>query len=136
MTNNGELALERLTWRTSSYSQNNAACVDVAFDARTVYVRDTKDHGTGPVIRFSHSEWQKFLGIITGTVNAQHGVVEIVNDERRTSHANGRTEVTSWHLHERGAARTLHYTETEWQMFLRGAANGEFSVSSTESATI
>lgn len=138
MMNNelGELALEGLAWRTSSYSQNNAACVDVAVDAGTVYVRDTKDHGCGPVIRFSHSEWQTFLDIVTGASNASHDVVELVNDQRLTAHANGRTETTAWHLQERAGVRELHYTKGEWDAFVLGAANGEFSVSSTESATI
>ncbi|WP_340672156.1 DUF397 domain-containing protein (plasmid) [Saccharopolyspora sp. ID03-671] len=138
MMNNelGELALEGLAWRTSSYSQNNAACVDVAFDDGTVYVRDTKDHGTGPVIRFSHTEWQAFLDIVTGASDTPHDIVEIVNDQRLTTHANGRTETTAWHLEERTDGRELHYTRGEWDAFVLGAATGEFSVSSTESATV
>jgi hypothetical protein len=48
-------------WRKSSYSGNGGSdCVEVGNDARRVLVRDTKDHGQGPVLRFSPEAWRRF----------------------------------------------------------------------------
>lgn len=52
-------------WHKSSYSGNANSCVEVgrATDG-TVGVRDTKQHGRGPVLAFAASEWQDFLARI------------------------------------------------------------------------
>ncbi|HVB45110.1 MAG TPA: DUF397 domain-containing protein [Streptosporangiaceae bacterium] len=49
------------SWRKSSYSNSSANCVEVAFAADSVGVRDTKQHGVGPVLEFSRGEWEAFL---------------------------------------------------------------------------
>jgi hypothetical protein len=50
-------------WRKSSLSSGGDNCVEVGFgDDGTVGVRDTKQHGQGPVLVFTPSEWQAFLG--------------------------------------------------------------------------
>jgi hypothetical protein len=64
-------------WRKSSYSNSSANCVEVAFAAtrhaftsdsheplavgRKVGVRDSKQHGSGPVLEFSAGAWNRFL---------------------------------------------------------------------------
>jgi len=48
-------------WRKASYSNSTGGCVEVAAMRRTVGVRDSKQHGTGPVLRFSAAAWQAFL---------------------------------------------------------------------------
>ena len=48
-------------WRTSSYSEANANCVQVAAGECVVGVRDTKDHGHGPVLEFPAAAWQAFI---------------------------------------------------------------------------
>lgn len=50
-------------WFTSSYTDatNNAQCVEVAFVSGWVGVRDTKQHGQGPVLAFTDTEWAAFL---------------------------------------------------------------------------
>ena len=49
-----------LAWRKSSASaQGN--CVEVAVDGGKVLLRDTKQHGTGPVLAFTEAEWSAFL---------------------------------------------------------------------------
>jgi hypothetical protein len=58
-----------LAWRTSSYSNGNGGqCVEVAdLPDGGRLVRDTKDHGRGPILRFTASEWQAFvLGVKDG----------------------------------------------------------------------
>ncbi|MGH3189274.1 MAG: DUF397 domain-containing protein [Streptosporangiaceae bacterium] len=47
-------------WRKSRYSGNGGNCVEVADHANRVLVRDTKNHGDGPVLRFSHDAWRRF----------------------------------------------------------------------------
>jgi Domain of unknown function (DUF397) len=49
------------TWRTSSYTSNGEACVEIAPTADAVLVRDTKNAGTGPTLRISHPGWAAFL---------------------------------------------------------------------------
>jgi hypothetical protein len=48
-------------WRKSSYSGNGGGdCVEVADQASRVLVRDTKQDGTGPALRFAPAAWRRF----------------------------------------------------------------------------
>jgi hypothetical protein len=49
-----------LNWRKASYSASEGGCVEVAGHEGVVLVRDTKDHGGGPVHRFSRAGWEAF----------------------------------------------------------------------------
>lgn len=48
-------------WRKSTYSGNNGGCVETAFTDDAVLVRDSKDQGEGPILRFTLPEWDAFL---------------------------------------------------------------------------
>jgi len=55
-----------LGWRTSSYSSSQANCVEVALGAPTIGVRDSKDP-QGPVLAVPQPRWSTFLhGLTTG----------------------------------------------------------------------
>lgn len=54
------LSLSGAAWRKSSHSNLNG-CVEVAVIDHMVAVRDTKDDGTGPVLRFGPDEWAAFV---------------------------------------------------------------------------
>jgi hypothetical protein len=50
-------------WRKASLSSAGDNCVEVGFaDDGSVAVRDTKQHGEGPVLEFFPGEWEAFLG--------------------------------------------------------------------------
>ena len=103
-------ATDRLIWRTSSRTDNGQKCVEVAPIADGVLVRDTKDHGSGPVLHFSHEQWTSFL------VNP-----DVTVGERLTQHGGGSVR-TQWHVRE-----TLHFTDAEWDAFQAGVRDGEFN---------
>lgn len=49
-------------WFKSSFSEGNGgACVEAAFVPGGVGVRDSKQHGHGPVLLFPRDEWAAFL---------------------------------------------------------------------------
>jgi Domain of unknown function (DUF397) len=51
-----------LAWRKSSYSGTQGGnCVEVAGHGGMILVRDTKDHGRGPVHRFTAAGWRVFV---------------------------------------------------------------------------
>lgn len=53
------------TWRKSSYSTGNGGeCVEAGQVPGAVLVRDTKDHGTGPVLDFGAAAWATFTGSV------------------------------------------------------------------------
>jgi Domain of unknown function (DUF397) len=47
-------------WQKSSYSSAQGNCVEVAGNGNRVLVRDTKQDGTGPVLRFTPHTWARF----------------------------------------------------------------------------
>jgi hypothetical protein len=47
-------------WRKSSYSGNGGNCVEVADNDGRVFVRDSKNNQTGPILRFSADAWKAF----------------------------------------------------------------------------
>ncbi|MCA1278364.1 DUF397 domain-containing protein [Saccharopolyspora sp. 7B] len=52
-------------WFKSSYSHPNGnQCVEVCFGADLVRVRDSKEHGEGPVLGVSAARWAAFIELV------------------------------------------------------------------------
>jgi Domain of unknown function (DUF397) len=57
--------LNELSWRKSSYSGGNGgACIQVARHGGKILVRDTKDHGRGPVQQYAPAAWRAFIAAL------------------------------------------------------------------------
>jgi hypothetical protein len=52
---------EPACWRKSSYSHANGDCVEVTAVLQAVGVRDSKQHGSGPVLEFRLAAWRAFI---------------------------------------------------------------------------
>jgi len=54
--------LDGAVWRKSTFSGSNGGnCVEVAGHDGYHLVRDTKDQGHGPILRYTPSEWRAFI---------------------------------------------------------------------------
>ncbi len=53
-----------IVWRTSSYTGNGSACVEVAAAPAGVLVRDSKDP-EGPTLAVPTTAWRVFLATVT-----------------------------------------------------------------------
>ena len=52
-------------WRKSSYSSGNGGnCVETAGNGQVIAVRDTKEMGHGPVLRFGPKAWAEFTASV------------------------------------------------------------------------
>ena len=55
-------------WRKSSYSSNGGVdCVEAAHAPGVVLVRDTTQHGTGPVLRVTPTDWRRLTACLGAT---------------------------------------------------------------------
>ena len=52
------------TWRKSTYSNAQASCVEAGGVPGRVLVRDTTQHGAGPVVSVSPRQWHRFTASI------------------------------------------------------------------------
>jgi hypothetical protein len=60
--------MERMNpaWRKSSYSGNGANCVEARNAPGAVLVRDTTQHGRGPVLRVTPADWIRLVKSVEG----------------------------------------------------------------------
>jgi Domain of unknown function (DUF397) len=57
-----------IPWRTSSHSNGGSeTCVEAGHVPGAVLIRDTKDHGAGPVLRVSPATWSRFTARLRAT---------------------------------------------------------------------
>lgn len=56
------MSVDRTTpWIKAEISNGSANCVEQRRNGDTIEVRDTKDHGTGPTLRFTPAEFAAWL---------------------------------------------------------------------------
>ena len=66
-----DMDLSRAAWRTSTYSNNGGACVEVARNIHgTVAVRDSKN-AEGRALTFATDSWRAFID----DIKSQHVVI-------------------------------------------------------------
>jgi hypothetical protein len=53
-----------LPWRKSSHSGSDTDCVEGGHAPGAVLIRDTKDHGAGPVLRVTPAGWAAFTASV------------------------------------------------------------------------
>jgi hypothetical protein len=60
--------MERMiqAWRKSSYSGNGVNCVEAGNTTGAVLVRDTTQHGHGPVLQVAAADWTRLVKSIKG----------------------------------------------------------------------
>jgi hypothetical protein len=69
-SNGGTACVEvgAIPWRKSSHSSNGgSACVEAGHAPGALLVRDTTQHGAGPVLRLTPAAWARFTASIAGT---------------------------------------------------------------------
>jgi len=67
--NGGDTCIEvgAIPWRTSTHSGNGGStCVEAGHVPGAVLVRDTTQHGRGPVLRITPADWHR----LTATIRA------------------------------------------------------------------
>ena len=52
--------MNQIGWRKSTYSSRNGGNCEEVAATHHVLVRDTKQDGTGPVLRFTPAVWRRF----------------------------------------------------------------------------
>ncbi|MEV5539933.1 DUF397 domain-containing protein [Saccharopolyspora shandongensis] len=106
-------------WFKSSFSNPSQACVEIRFADGLVQVRDSKDHGEGPVIDVPGREWPTVLAEAAGRLpTGTNRAIRIVQ------HADGGANLQP--LPARSL--TLSYTAAEWEAFVAGIHAGEFDL--------
>jgi len=64
--------MDETGWRKSTYSSNGgASCIEVGQGARIIAVRDTQQHGRGPVLRFTPAAWRRFADQVKRSLASQ-----------------------------------------------------------------
>lgn len=122
-------ACVQLGWRRSTRC-SSGGCVEVAHEDDQVLMRDSKLGEASPVIEFTPSEWTEFAAAAPGwdRVNAVvAGGVRLTNTHMIESH--DPVCITDY------ALRHLHFTWDEWDAFVAGAKDGEFTVATLSRAT-
>jgi hypothetical protein len=105
-----------VNWRTSSYSGQGTNCVEVAPAAAGVLLRDTKDKGDGPVIAFAPEQWTAFIAEVAADVPSANGAAEVIHTDDGTQ------------VHGVATGVRLRFTPSEWMAFRAGVRDGEFNL--------
>lgn len=116
-SSNGEACVEVAPWRTSSYSPNGGEnCVEVAPITDQVLVRHSK-HPHAGMIEFTLPAWDAFVREAVEDQPSANGVVTV-------------TKIgTDTHVRSLHSTVELLFDDGEWTAFVAGAGDGEFDFS-------
>lgn len=120
-SSNGEACVEvapTTGWRTSSYSGAGENCVDVAPSESHVYLRHSK-HPTDGTIAFDLRAWSAFVDESRNDSPSANGVVSV--------HKEGADTL----VRAEDGAIELRFDDGEWTAFVAGARDGEFDFRSS-----
>jgi hypothetical protein len=53
-------------WRKATYSTAEGSCIEAGSMPGLVVIRDTTQHGRGPVLRVTPADWNQFMASIKG----------------------------------------------------------------------
>jgi hypothetical protein len=53
-------------WRKATYSNGEGSCIEAGSMPGLVLIRDTTQHGRGPVLRVTPADWNRFMASIKG----------------------------------------------------------------------
>jgi hypothetical protein len=53
-------------WRKASHSNGQASCVEAGNAPGAVLIRDTTQHGRGPVLRVTRADWTRLVDSVKG----------------------------------------------------------------------
>jgi hypothetical protein len=51
-------------WRKSTHSNGSGDCIEVGHTPGRIAIRDTKDHGNGPVLHLHPADWRRLTTAI------------------------------------------------------------------------
>lgn len=123
-----EVAAAPLEFVTSSFSTGLAACVEVSPlpNSNGVAIRDTKLKGAGPTLGFSREDFERLRVLAKADELAYDGlplVALVFGCIRLSRSVEGMVLVAECHRPE----DMLHFTELEWEAFIKGLQNDEFA---------
>ncbi|MGQ4616914.1 DUF397 domain-containing protein [Nocardia sp. R7R-8] len=107
-----------IAWFKSTFSGSEKTCVEVAHRSDATLIRDSKyvgDAAAQPVIMVPAEKWTAFLDL---TLSARSGAVN--SGVAVAVHGDGSATVSGQNVR-------LEYTTAEWDAFMKGVADGQFS---------
>ncbi|MEV0759590.1 DUF397 domain-containing protein [Nocardia sp. NPDC050435] len=108
----------------SSYSNDGQGCVEICFDGERVLIRDSKYTGEPsqqPAIAVSASQWDSVLALVLSMEPGASGGVKLA------LHEDGGALFTGPSAGNSEQDVKLVYNLTEWDAFLKGIKDGEFT---------
>ncbi len=114
-------------WFKASFSNQSTNCVEVRFTTDSVLIRDSKQNEAHadaldqqPTIAHRAVHWPAFLDL---ALSMRSGRVDALNADL---HQDGSADLTG--MDRNNEPVRLQYTTKEWDAFIKGVADGEFTL--------
>jgi len=121
-------------WVKARRSDNAYACVEVLI--RDSYlIRDSKHTPHGPILDLDPEEWTQLCTTLVGFHHDEHPTrrhrAATIGSVRATVRSDGHLELTGRTTSDPRTSATLTFTPIEYQCFVDGITNGEFTTPAT-----